>query len=287
MANLVAKFITSLLLVLCAWMLLRLVQVSIELTSPPNEDEYTKSSPNTTSSLLISSENAVDLQHIKNAHLFGEKERQKTVAVKRVYSPPKKLPRLDIKLVGVLSGLKDSKVAIISRQGKQRSYLIGESINTSLGSVTVVDVFKESVIIERNGAKEVIRLSQRNSSRKTVVEGSAPSSASFDLREDKFTSLLGDVKSTLAKRPLFLSKFFKVQAVSAEKGLVGYRLGAGVDARVFELLGLQSEDVLVKINGQPISTLSLNSVSMLLEASDEVELTLQRGSSPFSLTLVI
>lgn len=285
-ANVVSKTASILLFTICIWMLARFSFAALEVLSPSKAESPLLANPisNTTKTSHFGA-NKPDAKNIKHAHLFGEKNTSHPRPVKRAYTPPPKESKLDMKLVGIVSSSDNSKAAVISYQGKQRSYLIGEFIPTSLGEATVVDVLKGHVIIERNNTKEAIKLAKRNIAFDVTSGVRILPPLSIDLSSQPFKELLGEAKKTLRDRPLFLSKFFKVQPVSSDRGFSGYRLNPGADARAFNLLSLKPGDLLTKINGQHISTLSIKSTSLLVEASPQLELTLERNSAPFLLTV--
>lgn len=285
-ANVVSKTASFLLFTLCIWMLAEFSLATLEILSPSKAESPLLANPiSNTARASHFGANKPDVTNIKRTHLFGEKNTSHPRPVKRAYTPPPKESKLDIQLVGIVSSSDNSKAAVISHQGKQRSYLIGELIPTSLGEATVVDVLRGHVIIERNNTKEAIKLAKRNIAFDVISGARILPPLSIDLSSPPFKKLLGEAKKTLQNRPLFLSRFFKVQPVSNDRGFVGYRLNPGADARAFNLLALKAGDLLTKINGQHISTLSIKSTFLLVEASPQLELTLERNSAPFLLTV--
>jgi tetratricopeptide (TPR) repeat protein len=89
-----------------------------------------------------------DVQPIVNAHLFGE--------VPQHQDPTMATPaRADLKLTGTLATDNPRNgMAIIREQGKSHAYAVGESID----GASLAQVYKDHVILERNGAFESLSL---------------------------------------------------------------------------------------------------------------------------------
>jgi general secretion pathway protein C len=175
--------------------------------------------------------------NIADAHLFGVFEAQAETRVAQVSAPD---TTLDVKLTGILFG-KDPqhREAIISSNGEDRTYRAGQEIDSS-GGATVRDVFPDSVLLERQGNAEMLRLvgylelpariDHVSASAGTGEKGGGPKPVSKPLRHPR-------------------NDFLRLMRKSQDGQMVGFAVMPGPNRDTFDTLGLQSNDVITHIDG--------------------------------------
>lgn len=83
-----------------------------------------------------------------------------------------------------------------------------------------------------------------------------------------------------------MAKAVKVNAVSNENGIYGYRVAPGTDAKAFETLGFQSGDIVTAVNGLDLGD-PANTISLYQTMRDATEATFDIQRGEFSLTLSV
>jgi len=88
------------------------------------------------------------------------------------------------------------------------------------------------------------------------------------------------------EEPESLAKAVKVNAVSNESGIYGYRVAPGTDVRAFETLGFKSGDIVTAVNGLDLGD-PANTISLYQTMRDATEATfdIQRGESSLTLSV--
>ncbi len=194
---------------------------------------------------------------------------------------------LKIKVVGLVAGDDDGLgVAVLTYGGKTKVYGVGEKIEVP-GSVKLLAVHADHIIIENNRKREKIELDKRDAIRGVTRAAAAPASAaetsdSIDLNDPQFKALIGDARDTLQNSPLKLARYFAVSPMNENGKLVGYSIKPGRDARLFEILDLQSGDVLLAVNGQSLGDIPPTELLKLMENTSSFELLVDRNGTILS-----
>ena len=166
---------------------------------------------------------------VADAHLFGvfEGHSDAPLVQQRARAPD---TTLDVKLTGILFG-KDMqhREAIIASSGHERTYRAGQEIDDAAGA-TVRDVLADSVVLEREGTAEMLRLVN-------YVEAPLRNSAA-------------SAGARLLRTPLRPPRndFLRLMR-KTEDGQVGFAVMPGPNRDAFDTLGLQSNDVVTRIDG--------------------------------------
>jgi general secretion pathway protein C len=172
------------------------------------------------------------VENVADAHLFGvfQGEAEASAASQEAAAPD---TTLDVKLTGILFG-KDPqhREAIIASSGHERTYRAGQEID-SAGGATVRDVLADSVLLERQGAAELLRL----------VRYVEPPRRVEAVRHEDIAAAAA-TKPSRTRRNDFLRLMRK-----SEDGQVGFTVMAGPNKDAFDTLGLQSNDVITGIDG--------------------------------------
>ncbi len=199
-----------------------------------------------------------------------------------------KRSRLKITVLGLVAGSDDSGVAILRHGSKTKAYGVGEKIDVA-GSVSLLAVMPDHIIIENNRKQEKIELEKRGVHRgvRTSSEPSAAGAEVIDLNSTDIRKLIGDPRETVRNSPLRLARFFSATPVMDNGRVIGYELKPGRDPRLFKLLALQSGDVVLSVNGQSLADLPTVELMKLMETTQSFELLVQRNDTILSKRLDI
>ena len=167
---------------------------------------------------------------ISSQHLFGV---AKSANSKQIKAP---LTNLNLKLVGIVAASKPSESsAIIDQGGGQQSYFVGSKINGT--SATVSSIYLDRLIIDVNGVVQTLLFD------KDLVDHSSANNAS----EARRTVHLN--RKEILKDPSKITDLIKINPVSKNKRIIGYRLTPGRNKKAFDEAGLISGDLAIRLNG--------------------------------------
>ena len=194
--------------------------------------------------------------------------------------------RLKISVLGLVSGSDESGVAILRHGNKTKVYSVGEKIEVA-GSVTLLAVMPDHIIIENNRRQEKIELEKRQLSAGITAAAAANAASGSDdvisLDRPDIKALIGDdPRETVQNSPLKLVRFFSASPVTENGQIKGYALSPGRDPRLFELLGIEPGDVVLSVNGQSLTDLPATELMKLMESTQSFELLVQRNDSILS-----
>ncbi len=156
-----------------------------------------------------------------------------------------------LKLRGVMAtNIPGEALAVIEDGGKADYYTVGDPLPDG---ATLVQVFSNKVIIERNGRYESLQLPEDDEvpiqevSMNTNVSPTPSSMNRINSRETR--KLLGGYRRTLKTNPQSLMNLVRASPVSVGGKLKGYRIRPGRDPGLFRKFGLRAGDVVTGING--------------------------------------
>jgi general secretion pathway protein C len=174
--------------------------------------------------------------------------------------------RLDLVLRGVIAFTADGAgSAIVEHRGQQAVYSVDDVLPVP-GRVTLAKVMPLQVVLDNGGTYELLLLYQPSDldSQLGAVRAAVPSAASaaqpagtarvIDKRADQdATALASGYRDQLYQDPQSLAELVRIAAVREGGELQGYRLSPGRDQAQFEQLGFRSGDLVVAVNGMPLS----------------------------------
>jgi len=188
---------------------------------------------------------------------------------------------LKITVIGLVAGNDERGVAVLRHGNKTKAYGIGEKIEVP-GTVTLLAVLADHIIIENNRKQEKIELDQKAGATglRAASTNSRPSNAeNVDLSTAGIRELVGDPRDTLQNSPLQLVRFFSVNPVMDGGRLTGYEVKPGRDTRLFSQLSLEPGDVLLSVNGQSLSDMSTQELMKMMENTSSYELLIKRADT--------
>lgn len=253
----------------------------------------TKDSDDSAGSSVV--ESRVDAEDIVRADLFGKVEAAPEVQ-------EIKETALNLALTGVLFNATDpTKSVAIIKQGNRPSekFYVGDRI---AGIAELTEILEDRVIITRNGQREWLAFDEPVSifekSEETSFLIEHPNDAQYitqadvGIQESETKNAAETLNQWLQSTVEQSSKRLESEpdAVLAEWGLTplsedepeGYRMDASLAGRV----GLQSNDVIVAVNGTAVGNLSqdLSKIQEHLE-NETLELTVQRGDDTMKVSI--
>lgn len=225
------------------------------------------------------------LQKLLAVPLFGEKPKA-PVAAQEVRQDVR-TSALKIKVLGLVAGHGEAGVAVLMYSGKTKAYAVGEKLDVP-GSVKLLAVYHDHIIIENNRKQEKIELDKK-AALKGVSTHTAPMSRlsgsagdTIRLSDASFTELIGDARDTLQNSPLKLARFLSISPVNEGGVLKGYSVKPGRDPRLFKLIDMQPGDLVLSINGQAVADMTTPEVLKMMEVTSSFELLVERNGTILS-----
>lgn len=174
--------------------------------------------------------------------------------------------RLDLVLRGIIAFSADGAgTAIIEHRGQQQVYSVDDILPVP-GRATLAKVMPFQVVLDNGGTYELLLLyqpsdldSQLGAARiavPAVSRAAQPAAAAqvIDKRADvDATALASGYRDQLYQNPQSLAELVRIAPVRDGGELQGYRLTPGRDQAQFERLGFRSGDLVVAVNGMPLS----------------------------------
>ena len=181
-------------------------------------------------------------REIAALHLFGQAKGKTVDSMEDLPDTP-----LNLKLKGILAVGEKEGLAIIEGGGrKQEVYSIGEKLP---GNATLKAVYGDRVVLESSRGLETLRLPKE----KSLIEFEEEETESQSSDEDgpNGSESLADYRKQYMSNPASLYELAKnFQPLTGEGGqFLGYKVGGEMQNPVFDQVGLESEDVIVEING--------------------------------------
>jgi general secretion pathway protein C len=219
---------------------------------------------------------------IANAHLFG------TPDVAAPSEKPVDAPetRLNLKLSGVFAIEDESKglALIASGSSPENMYLVGDQIP---GNIVLSAVYPDRVLLKRGAQYETLRLPETQSTGLDYAPTrSAPASAPAEeeMEGSGEQNNLGQIRRDFLRNPTKLAELVQIAPVEEGGQTTGYRITALKDDPLFTELGLQSGDVVKRVNGIDLDS-SAKGLQVLqqLRRAKQVLVTLDRNGQTIEL----
>ena len=200
--------------------------------------------------------------------------------------------QLALRLTGIVASSNDGLgSAVIAANNREQVYAVGDSLPAA-GKVLLAKVMPEQVVIDNNGTYELIPLYESATIRGIEILADSdgrPKSPHASAASDSEAQGVTDIeRAELARRfrqnlydnPGTLANAVSVAPVRGEGGIVGYRLTPGADREAFDLFGFQSGDIVVAVNGLPLSdSSSALKLYQTMKDATEVSFELDRDGS--------
>lgn len=223
-------------------------------------------------------------------HLFGQFQAVATAEPEQPVEAPE--TRLNMKLQAVLArGDDGTGFAIISRGGSQASaFSVGDDI---FNQATLSAVYRDRVILDRNGQLETLRY-EREATSQLLQVNDEPIAEDSSLREtiDQAQQRVDRGEDVQAQVEQMVS-YVQQRANSDPQGLLdevgleatgsGYQVTQ--NARQLAMAGLRPGDVVTAVNDQPVGNIGQDQalLNQILQTGGELKIQIQRGSRSFTI----
>ncbi|WP_127555605.1 type II secretion system protein N [Saccharospirillum alexandrii] len=223
-------------------------------------------------------------------HLFGQFQAVATAESEQPVEAPE--TRLNMKLQAVLArGDDGTGFAIISRGGSQASaFSVGDDI---FNQATLSAVYRDRVILDRNGQLETLRY-EREATSQLLQVNDEPIAEDSSLREtiDQAQQRVDRGEDVQAQVEQMVS-YVQQRANSDPQGLLdevgleatgsGYQVTQ--NARQLAMAGLRPGDVVTAVNDQPVGNIGQDQalLNQILQSGGELKIQIQRGSRSFTI----
>lgn len=217
-----------------------------------------------------------------SAHLFGQYQATAVTSTASLANAPD--TQLNFTLLGILAGSTEREsLALIAKDANDEApYTIGEDVSPG---VSLQAIFVDRVILARNGQLETLRLDKDAPSNSPVLSvvntNSEPQEGTIAAAQ-----MLSQIKEQIVTDPSKAANFIRVQPMTGEGGVKGYRVYPGPERGAFNAAGLKPGDVVTAINGTSLSDQgqALQLLQSLAQASS-LSLTVTRNGVSQSLNV--
>jgi len=229
----------------------------------------------------------------------------KAAVIKPKIKKPKKpgaLQKLDVTLIGALvSSNPQHSYVSIREKGETRVLKTGEEITDGV----VVKTIRPRAFVASDGSAEKVfylipadqlrakdrevGLPQEKRKQERAPFTAGEEAAAISHQVDEETKLkLAQYRQELAENPLSLVDKVKASPVQRDGELYGYRLRHGKDRMLLTSVGLRAGDILLDVNGIPITDPGqLSDVMESLASGNMIDLKIERGGKLRDLNVVV
>ncbi len=208
--------------------------------------------------------------------------------------------KLNLKLQGVIASSDVNKAGAIIEEGSEQAfYAVGDELKKNRG-VKLAKVLNQRVIINNKGKHESLWLYSEADFKKSAGASRSVPINRRDPRnyrryqdaidEDGDEGVPESNRITSKARPDQLPKSvgdvvrFSVHREGGK--MVGYRIRPGKDKELFEQLGLQTNDIVISVNGIDVDDpKKIRSVYKEVKSAPEAQLTVLRDGQTFSINI--
>lgn len=189
----------------------------------------------------------ISVDSLSAAHLFGQYQASASAA-SLVNAPD---TQLNFTLLGILSGSteRESRALIAKDNTDEASYSIGDDVSPG---VNLQAIFIDRVVLSRNGRLETLRLDKDSPSNALPLVVGLSSNAAQE-GTPAAAEMLAQIKEQVLTDPSKAANFIRVQPISGDGGLKGYRVYPGPERGAFNAAGLKPGDVVTAINGTSLN----------------------------------
>ncbi|MBY6205574.1 type II secretion system protein N [Halomonas denitrificans] len=215
--------------------------------------------------------------------LFGEPAAQDYGLVQAVEPTPLKL-----RLRGAVAG-RNGYAIIVDADGNEGVYRVGDELP---GDARVTEIETRRVLLRRSGRIEALALPggaeatagparAASSSARSMAQTAAARNGDADAPAGIGAGSLSSLTSAFTLDPDRLAREITILPVAGG----GFRVRAGRDAALFQRLGFELNDVVLAINGRPVSTQAdVRAVFGDYNPGERIAITVRRGDRQLVLT---
>lgn len=244
------------------WNLLPTAPVSMQNLLPPPSSASVVNRP-------------LDPRELLKLALFGKPEIKPAEPEEMAPTEPSPRTKLNLTLTGVLaSSIPERSIAVVLNGGDEQGYGEGDVINGTQAIISSIQ--KDRIILDNQGQEETLMLDGEEYT--PSPSGLPDENVGPDGPETPAAPSLGKLKDDMVKNPGKLLDYINISPVISDGKLKGYRVNPGKDVAFFQRIGLQSNDLAVKINGYDLRDNSqAMQIMQQLSSMTEMNLTVERN----------
>jgi len=232
------------------------------------------------------------LQTVADLHLFGVASKAPVVLDAPIEATETKL-KLILRGVFAATDPQNAMAIIADARGEEKVYKKSETI---FSGVKLYEIYSDKVILERGGSFETLSLpkdEESTSSRPAFVSSRTarpttrmPTDEVTRTREIHAGNKLDQLKQKLTTEPTEFWKEVRIEPVQDENSQIkGYRFNHN-DPQIMRALGLRPGDVILEVNGSPVSDPSvLTSLLSDLGSQSTLSLGIERNGQRENLNI--
>lgn len=236
--------------------------------------------------------NKSSIDQLKSLNVFGKAGAAKEETV-LVVDVPSTETQLNLILMGVVASNYEQKArAIIGIDNKQDVYAVGTALPVGEG-IVLIKIMRDRVIISNNGQSEVLFLYQDDPETKAVAARDSPVMSREDSQrmleweadhaEPEVVAAINHPTVSLPDQAITalgrsMSNTVTMNSFNEGGKMAGFKLSPGRDVDKFKALGLQSGDVVIAVNGWPMSD-SAQILEMYNNLGSSATLQVKRGTN--------
>jgi general secretion pathway protein C len=232
-----AALASLLLIVACAWLLVEVTWLFF-----PQDDEASLPLQQQTNTQINKQTQQNRFKNLTTANIFGVSD--KAVPQKQVKVPETKL---NLVLKGVLAANPMTRASAIIAKGKSGDEDIFSVGDKMPGGILVKEIHPEYVVLERNGLLETLKLQKISGIEGLELLNSSQSPSSGGISSP--AAALLEIRTDILKNPTSFGDYALPVVVKENGKQVGYRLQPQKKGDLLAELGIESSDVITKING--------------------------------------
>ncbi len=222
-------------------------------------------------------------ERINKAHLFGVYTQKATPKSINTDAPE---TRLNLVLRGLFAATpmqKASAIIAIGKRGKEDIYGIDDKVSGAI----IREIHTDRVVLERNGRYETLRM-PKDFTKAAGIKSSSSKRAAKVSADDSPGRILANIRKNILKNPTSFAQYAMPIPYKVNGRLKGYRLKPQGDNSLFDAVGLQTNDVVTKVNGIGLNKPS-NGLSALrkLQNAKQVNITVLRNGAEIPLSIDI
>lgn len=175
------------------------------------------------------------------ARPFGTADRGPAPAESQVEDAPETDLNLALRAVFAAEPMEGSMAIVAVGGGEERAFSVGERVTRG---ATLVGVYRDRVILERDGRREALRFPESETSGRVQ---SRPAE-----NRDRLQQLAARLRSD----PTQLTDIISPTPEMQDGQMIGFRVNPGRDRAGFARLGLRPNDIVTEVNGVKLDSLA-------------------------------
>jgi|GEM_PF-1702064 len=215
---------------------------------------------------------------------FGQVQRtvpKPAPVVAKIPEPVKKvLPRLNLRINGLIANSQERAVALLEVSGKTGSFSVGDDLGIK-EPATLLEVRSDGIAVERkDGSEEFYPLEPRQDIAGLIrTENSAL--RVVDLKHPDTLPLVQQFRQHIASRRDALAQYIEVR-----RDVSGHYWLPASDHRFLSLLPLQSDDLIVSVNQLQLASTDQDRLVQELISKSQLDIEVRRDGEPLSFQIL-